>query len=147
MTIRKATFHDIGAMADLLGELFRIEDDFTINAPTQIRGLELLIQNPQNVVLVAEADGEVVAMVSMQQLISTAMGSKVGVIEDLIVSEHHRGRGIGTALIDTVISEARTKGYARVALGADIRNQPALSFYAQYGFNETHLSIFHKIID
>lgn len=138
---------DIGAMADLLGELFTIENDFVINRPMQIRGLELLIQNPQNIVLVAETEREVVAMVSMQMLISTAMGGPVGVIEDLIVSEHYRGCGIGTDLLHTMIFEARTAGYARVSLGADTRNQSALSFYTDHRFNETHLCILHKFID
>lgn len=147
MIIRKAIKDDIAAMAILLEQLFTIEDDFDINRNRQIKGLELLLQNPFNIVLVAVVDEAIVAMVSMQQLISTAMGEAVGVIEDMIVSENYRGRGIGTALINTIVSEARTKGYARVALGADIRNHPALSFYAKHGFNQTHLRIFHKFID
>lgn len=142
--IRKASIYDIDAMADLLTELFAIEDDFTIDYPKQIRGLHLLLQNPQNVILVAQADEQVVAMVSMQELISTAMGGRVGIIEDLVVNERHRGIGIGSALLYTLMCESQSRGYFRLALGADVRNCPAIAFYLKYGFQETNLSLFHK---
>lgn len=147
MIIRKAIRDDIPEMAILLEELFTIEDDFTINRDKQITGLDLLLQNPHNIVLVAVVDEVIVGMVSMQQLVSTAMGGKVGVIEDLVVTEYYRGRGIGTHLLLNIISDAHSVGYARLALGADIRNHPALSFYTKHGFNQTHLFIFHKCID
>lgn len=142
--IRKATIDDIGAMADLLGELFSIEDDFTIDAPSQIRGLRLLLQNTENTVLVVQLDNSVIAMGTVQRLVSTAMGGYVGLIEDLIVSEQYRGRGIGKELLTALVRESELLGLKRLALAADSRNAAAIDFYHRYGFLSGHMGLMYK---
>ena len=61
MTIRRAAPADIDAMAALLAELFEIEDDFMIDSEKQKRGLSLLLEDAEAVVLVAEVGGSVAA--------------------------------------------------------------------------------------
>jgi ribosomal protein S18 acetylase RimI-like enzyme len=57
-------------------------------------------------------------------------------IKRLYVRPAWRGRGIGRALAETVVAEARRTGYKRMRLDA-IRNMTAaVSLYASMGFKE-----------
>ncbi|HEX5330654.1 hypothetical protein, partial [Sulfuricurvum sp.] len=82
MNIRRASYEDISDMARLLGELFAIEDDFTIDTEKQSRGLKLLLDTESAIVLVAQEEERVIAMATIQKLVSTAIGEYVGIIED-----------------------------------------------------------------
>jgi len=145
MIIRHATYKDIPEMANLLSELFTIEDDFIVDTEKQSRGLKLLLDIPGAVVLVAEADECVVGMVSMQSLVSTAMGERVGLIEDMIVTQSYRGKKIGSSLLEALIAESENKQYGRLSLGADNRNSGAIAFYQKYGFTTSHMGLMYRI--
>jgi ribosomal protein S18 acetylase RimI-like enzyme len=145
MIVRKAHYTDISAMAQLLSELFTIEDDFIIDTDKQIRGLQLLLQHPDTTVLVAETSGHLIGMVSMQPLISTAMGERVGLIEDMIVTSDFRRMGIGKSLLGAMIEESKRLGYVRLALGADKRNESAIDFYQTFGFETSNMGLMYRI--
>lgn len=143
MTIRAARTDDIDTMGALLAELFAIEDDFAIDPLKQREGLRLLLEEPETAVWVAETAGIVVGMITMQRLVSTAAGGYAGLIEDLIVARGHRGRRIGTLLLQSAVAEAEARGYARLALGVDVRNHPAAVFYEAYGFNGSSMGLMY----
>jgi len=145
MKVRYAAYKDIPEMAILLSELFAIEDDFIVDAEKQSRGLKLLLDMPNAVVLVAEEDECVIGMVSMQSLVSTAIGENVGLIEDMIVTQAYRGKGIGSSLLEALIAESAKKKYGRLALGADNRNNGAIAFYQKYGFTTSHMGLMYRI--
>ncbi len=138
ITIRPARTDDIAAMAGLLRQLFAIEADFAVNMQAQVRGLSLLL-GAEACLLVADADGAVVGMVSIQTLISTAEGGAVGLMEDLVVAEGCRGRGIGTRLLHAALAWTREQGLTRVQLLADKNNAEALRFYSRHSFHKTQL--------
>lgn len=143
--IRKAHSDDTAAMGGLLAELFAIEDDFVIDADKQILGLQLLLQNSDSTLLVAETSGCVIGMVSMQRFISTAMGGEVGLIEDMIVARDFRGQGVGRLLLSTMIERSQQLGYGRLSLAADRRNKQALAFYRTFGFETGNMGLMYKI--
>jgi ribosomal protein S18 acetylase RimI-like enzyme len=145
LSIRLAYSDDISAMVKLLGELFSIEDDFTIDTEKQFRGLELLLQSPQSIILVAEIDNNIVGMITLQRVISTAMGEYVGIIEDVIVTQECRGLGIGTKLLESAIDEADRREWGRLALGVDLRNTKAIGFYKKYGFESSHMGLMYYL--
>ena len=138
ITIRHARTDDIAAMAGLLGQLFAIEADFAVNEQAQMRGLSLLLRAAA-CLLVADEDGVVVGMVSIQTLISTAEGGAAGLLEDLVVAEGCRGRGIGTRLLHAALAWVREQGLTRVQLLADTNNEEALRFYSRHSFHRTQL--------
>ncbi len=142
--IRYAYADDIEAMTELLSELFEIEDDFVIDTAKQQRGLELLLQKPDAKVLVATHLNRVIGMVSMQSLISTACGERVGLIEDMIVNTDFRRKGIGKRLFESMLEEADQLGYARVSLAADRRNDTALDFYRTFGFEASNMGLIYR---
>lgn len=84
--VRGARPADVPTLVRLLGMLFSLEADFSVEPERQRRGLQALLAAPaRGRVLVAEQGGGVVGMCSLQRLVSTAAGGEVGVIEDVIV--------------------------------------------------------------
>lgn len=144
LQIRKATADDIDAMTDLLGELFSIEVDFIANPKKQRRGLTELLAQDNSCVLVCEEDGQVVGMCTVQLLISTAEGGKAGLLEDLVVTDSRRGRGVGTALLRAAEEWSAGQGATRLQLVADAMNGPALQFYLGKGWASTRLVVLRK---
>lgn len=53
-------------------------------------------------------------------------------LEDILVTEQMRGRGIGRLLFEALIKEAREKGFKRICWQVLDWNEPAISFYKKY---------------
>lgn len=138
--IRSAGKGDVAALVRLLGVLFSIEADFRPDARRQRRGLALMLRDPERrVVLVAEREGRVIGMVTVQLVVSTAEGAPSGLLEDMVVDEQVRGEGIGARLLRAAERWARAHGATRLQLLADRMNRPALAFYRRMGWDGTQL--------
>jgi GNAT superfamily N-acetyltransferase len=147
MIIRQATNADLPRLLELLQQLCAVETDFDFHPIRATQALEALLHGPDSDVLVAERDEQVVAMASLQRLVSTAMGGGVGLVEDLVVDRDHRGIGIGRQLLSALEELAVARGWLRLQLLADADNQPALAFYRQNGWSPTRLIALRKILD
>ncbi len=140
LLIRAADTADLEALIGLLQALFSIEADFRPDPDRQRRGLARLLDEPARAgVLVAERGGAVVGMVTAQLVISTAEGGPSAWVEDMVVDEAERGRGIGRRLLDAIEVWAVARGASRLQLLADRENGPALGFYARLGWCSTRL--------
>ncbi len=143
ITIEKANEEDLKEMAGLLGILFAIESDFEIDFHKQYAGLKQLYHNEGSDLLVAKHENKVVGMLTMQRLISSAEGSFIGQLEDIVVREDYRVMGVGSRLINKIRALAYDYGYKRIQLAADVNNENALKFYTRRGLKRTHLSVYH----
>ncbi|MBU1683840.1 GNAT family N-acetyltransferase [Patescibacteria group bacterium] len=143
ISIEKASKEDLPQMAKLLSVLFEIETDFTIDYEKQLAGIVQLFEYEGADLLVAKDKDNVVGMVTMQRLISSAEGGFVGQIEDLVVQAEYRKMGVGSRLINKMRSIAQEYSYKRIQLAADVDNKNALEFYNRRGFVKTHLNIYH----
>ncbi len=138
--LRPAGEEDLDALVGLLGVLFSIEADFRPDARRQRQGLRLMLREPERrVVLVAERDGRVIGMVSVQLVVSTAEGAVSGLLEDMVVEERARGEGIGARLLQAAEGWAFERGATRIQLLADQMNREALRFYRRMGWQGTQL--------
>jgi len=81
--------------------------------------------------IVAEAEGQVVAFALWYIRFSTWKGQKM-YLEDIIVTEAWRGKGIGKMLMDELIRIAREKGFKGVNWQVLHWNEPAIRFYERY---------------
>jgi N-acetylglutamate synthase-like GNAT family acetyltransferase len=107
--IRQAKQTDIDGMAQLLSQLFSIEADFVVDEEKQRRGLQMLLDAMGAYVLIAEEQGSVIGMATVQVLVSTAEGGYVGLVEDVVVDNRCRGKGIGAAMLDGLQTWAQDK--------------------------------------
>jgi ribosomal protein S18 acetylase RimI-like enzyme len=139
--IRNARRTDIDVMVSLLGELFSIETDFSIDKARQRRGLKLMLDGclKHRCIKVAEVEGQVIGMCTAQTLISTAEGGIVALVEDVVIALQFRGQGIGRKLMESIEDWARSRGAARIQLLADRTNFSALDFYDKIGWRPTQL--------
>jgi GNAT superfamily N-acetyltransferase len=136
MHVEPATPADIPALADLLTILFAQEVEFVPDRAAQIRGLTLIVKNPEiGCILVARQQGKILGMVNLLYTISTALGERVAILEDMVVSPSARGGGIGTQLLQAAIEYARSVGCKRITLLTDQSNEIAQQFYAKQGFS------------
>jgi GNAT superfamily N-acetyltransferase len=138
--IRLATPADLPVLVRLLEELFSIEADFRPDPQRQRAGLALMLDDPRfRVVLVAERRSGVIGMVTGQLVVSTAEGGHSVLVEDMVVEEPERGRGVGHALLAALEGWAANHGATRLQLLADRENAAALAFYARAGWRPTQL--------
>ncbi len=80
---------------------------------------------------VVEADGQIVAFALYYVRFSTWKGCRM-YLEDLIVTEDWRGKGIGKLLFDRLVQEARELGFNGMTWQVLDWNEPAINFYKKY---------------
>jgi L-amino acid N-acyltransferase YncA len=84
---------------------------------------------------VAELDGEVVGWCAVVAYSHRAVYRGVGE-ESVYVAEHARGRGVGRALLETVIEGARAGGLWTLQAGIFPDNVASLALHRALGFRE-----------
>jgi GNAT superfamily N-acetyltransferase len=135
MEITIAKISDVPALCELLSILFSQEAEFKPNHEAQSRGLTQIINNPEiGLIVVARQGGDVVGMVNLLYTVSTALGERVALLEDMVVSPNARSGGVGSQLLEQAIHFARANGCKRITLLTDRTNEPAQRFYQKHGF-------------
>jgi GNAT superfamily N-acetyltransferase len=90
--------------------------------------------NPVWKAFVAEIDGLIIGFAIYYIRYSTWKGSRL-YLEDLIVTEQYRGKGVGKLLFDRLIVETRERDYSGMVWQVLDWNEPALNFYKKYEAN------------
>lgn len=140
ISIIEAQLEHLSSMVELLQHLFAQEREFTPNSAQQTAALALILSHPQSGRLfVAIRGGDVLGMVSLLFTISTAGGGYAAWLEDLVVDPRVRSQGVGGALLDHVISWARTQGFVRLSLLTDGDNERAQDLYVRRGFTKSQM--------
>ena len=131
--IRKARKNDASEILRLIKELaiFEKEPDAVI-VDESILLKEGFNSNPMFTCFVAEADNEILGIALVYPRFSTWKGKALH-LEDLIVSEKHRGKGIGLALYKQVMKYAKTQNMNRVQWEVLNWNTPAIDFHEKSG--------------
>ena len=138
--IEPATLDDLPKLAELLMELFEIEEDFVPNRVLQEKGLQLILEQPnRGRIFVVRTDYEVLGMVNCLFTISTAMGGFVVLLEDVFVHPEFRRQGYGTQLIQYVIEYAAKKDFKRITLLTDKISDESQQFFHHLGFEFSHM--------
>jgi GNAT superfamily N-acetyltransferase len=136
--IEQATLEDLPFLTDLLMDLFASEEDFKPDRIKQMRGLRLILEQPnRGRIFVLKHHGMILGMVNILFTISTAEGGFVLLLEDLVIHPDHRHLGFGGRLIEHVISYAKQKDFLRITLLADRMNELSRAFFRKHGFVES----------
>lgn len=145
LDIHFATIDDLPSLCDLLAELFTLESDFRPDRARQLAGLKIILDNPAlGRLFVARVDGRMAGMANALITVSTAQGSRVLLLEDVILHQDFRGSGLGRRLVEHVLDWAAAEGMTRVTLLADRDNGPALGFYQHLGFEISNMTVLRR---
>lgn len=131
------TIHPVTAVtSELLAAFERLMPQLTkAPLPTQAE-LQALIDSPSRLI-VARFPGETGPIVGAACLgvFRTPSGLHAH-IEDVIVDESARGQGIGEALVNALLNQARQMGLPGVSLTCNPRRVAANQLYKKMGFKE-----------
>lgn len=131
-TVRRATPADCPRMMELIRELAMYE-----RAPDQVTvTLEHFQQSgfgahPVWWAFVAEEDGIVQGFALYYIRYSTWKGQRM-YLEDILVTEAARGRGLGAHLMNALIQEAKDRGFTGITWQVLDWNEPAFNFYRKF---------------
>lgn len=113
----------------------------------QAMALRTIISHPEvGVILVARRNHQLVGMVSLLFSISTALGGRVAMLEDMIVLPTERGTGIGSSLLKAAIATAHEHDCKRVTLLTDSDNKTAHQFYEKHDFMQSKMLPFRLML-
>jgi len=132
ITIRRATKEDCPRLLELIKELAVYEkapDEVTVTLDHFVESG--FGKNPIWWTFVAEEDGLVMGFALYYVRYSTWKGQAM-YLEDILVTESARGRGIGKLLFDRLIEEARERKFTRIIWQVLEWNEPAINFYKKY---------------
>ena len=135
MEITAATHEDIPQLCELLALLFTQEAEFQADTTAQATGLrEIIGFLDRGRILVLRDKDSVIGMVNLLFTISTALGGRVALLEDMVVHPAQRGSGAGSLLLHAAIGCAEENGCRRITLLTDHDNSQAHRFYERHGF-------------
>ena len=131
--IRKALKEDVSEILRLLIELAVFEKEPDAVKVTE----EELIKdgfgdNPRYECFLAELENEIVGLAFFTERYSTWVGDTLH-LEDLIVTQKYRGKGIGLSLYRSFLNEAKKREVNRVEWSVLDWNKSAIDFYKKSG--------------
>ena len=100
---------------------------------------EQVQSDPRSRLIVAEEGGQVAGTLQLSLLPGLSRhGMLRAQIEGVRVAAPHRGQGLGRAMIEWAIGQAREHGCGLVQLTSDKRRRGAIRFYESLGFTASH---------
>ena len=109
---RKAMIKDEAKIFDLLRQLIPAEapDYSPVRSQSGINTFREMVNNDEKgTILVAEEDNDVVGVITLSYPEAIRCGGKYTCIEEFIVSEQMRGKGVGGRLLEAAVKEATLK--------------------------------------
>jgi GNAT superfamily N-acetyltransferase len=138
--VREAGAEDAAAVAAAVEELLvELGGRCPERAALESEVRALLADPEGGSVLVAEADGKLVGVLSASWQRAIHVPGLYATIQDLWVDAGWRSRGVGAELVEAIASQARARGVGRLEVGLPRESFAAISstqsFYERNGFD------------
>lgn len=142
--IRPATEKDAPAAIGLMAQLAQyahgrvepgVEDRF-----------RAMLELPQYAIFVAEDEGgRVAGLLTISHRWTLWHAGPCALIEELVVEEGARSKGLGRALIQTALDWAKAQGCSEIEVSTDEDNTDAQAFYRRLGFENIALLLEYEL--
>jgi GNAT superfamily N-acetyltransferase len=141
--LRRAQAADIAPIAGLLAADHRgaVRDGVREAADLAAyeRAFRAIDHDPAHLLLVAESEGVIIGTLQLSFIPGLSRrGALRAQIEAVRVADGYRGRGLGGAIFEWAIGEARRRGCSLVQLTSDKSRTDARRFYERLGFVASH---------
>lgn len=130
MEIREVTLKDLNRVFELLNELY--ENKLNYEKFKEIYKLKL--EDKNSYYIVAVIDNKIVGVLTSEINIQLHRERKQCFVEDLIVDEDYRNKGIGKALLQKAVEYAKENDCEVIELTSYIENENAHRFYEKNQF-------------
>lgn len=142
MRVRIAKEHDITEIESLYSQLFSamaaLQPDFIRPASADRVFIKSNIEETESDILIAEENGSMEGFLLIQEKktppYACFIPHKYAYIMDICVSEEHRGKGIGTMLLQQARAWAKARKLEYMELGVLAGNEGANRLYEKMGF-------------
>ena len=147
MEIRQAELPDFESVHDLICELALYEKaPAEVITDPEILAQHCLANNPFVFCWVCVHDHQILGTAICYIRYSTWKGP-VLYLEDIVVKESSRRKGVGTALLNHLIAFAKKRKFERISWQVLDWNQPAIDFYKKFdvNFDESWINVTHQL--
>ena len=135
--IREAAKSDLQAVGKLLEDLADALDDTEgIETETALKNYERLLNDADSHFLVAAREGRPIGFINFTVRQTILHRGPSALIDELVVAEEYRGKGVGRQLVRAAIEKCRRVGCSEVEVSTEKANLKARKFYKQCGFQE-----------
>ena len=137
LSVRDAEIQDLDA---ILGLYEQLAEDRAKSMPVAASAaapiLEAIITQRGRALLVADCDGRIAGTADMLVVTNlTHRGMPWAIVENVVVDERQRGRGVGRALMDEIIHRSQDAGCYKIQLLSREHREGAHAFYQSLGFH------------
>ncbi len=139
---RECRTEDFDSVVALLRQLW---PDKQLDPVALRRVYDRTLASDRQVYLCAESGKQIVGFGSLTIKSNLWSEAFVGYVDELVVDEAHRGRGIGKQLLDHLISWARERGCNRIELDSAFHRKEAHAFYERQGF-QSRAYLYSKLL-
>ena len=151
MKIRSAKKEDIKDIQDLRYLLAKYEKDLGLNIVvpewgyTEAGEKDLDYFLNQQYIYVAEENEQIVGFITAEVLKKKVWYNvQLGSINNIFVLEEYRGKGIGKALMKTMMNTLQDVGITNIQLEAYSKNSKAIKFYEKLGFEKCNVQMLYQ---
>lgn len=142
MEIRECREDDFDMVLPLLRQLW---PDKLLEMESLRRVFSLALQEKEVRYICAEMDGVIVGFFSLTQRMSLYRQGRLAYLDEMVVEEGHRGKGVGAALLRYAEGAAREAGCKGLSMDSAFHREGAHRFYEREGYTRTGV-IFEKAL-
>jgi ribosomal protein S18 acetylase RimI-like enzyme len=130
---RRAGPDDAETVAQLLHDFNTEFDTSTPGTAVLTRRLQSLLAGPITIAYLAGEPAAGVALVTLRS--NVWYDGPVALLDELYVAPDRRGRGLGGAMVDLLIADAKANGISAIEINVDAGDVDAQRFYERHGFS------------
>lgn len=138
--IRELKLASEGVLKDINALLKELRKEST---PGSIKELEDVINDPNATIVVAQ-DGDTIAGMGMLFVVRK-LGRRMGFVEDVVVGQVYRGKGLGTGIMQELIRIGRSNTLRTIDLTSN-PEKGAGHFYETLGFSARDTSVYRMYL-
>jgi GNAT superfamily N-acetyltransferase len=139
VTFRLATREDLARVVQLIADDPVAAERTGELGPAHEAGFAAIEASPNDELVVAELDGEVVGTMQLTFLPGVSRGGATRLLVEAVrVDAGLRGQGIGRRMMDYAHARGRERGCALAQLTSDKRRADAHRFYRTLGYAQSH---------
>ena len=135
--VRFASQKDVNSLHELLIQLSEnVLVKHGLDNSVIMKNLKNALENDENSIMVAVKNKQIVGMLYATTHQSLLHTNRSVLIEELVIHQDFRRKGLGSTLMRKYFKYAEDKGFCEIEVSTEITNKKAIHYYKKWGFEE-----------